>query len=1108
MSACPSRADLQKLVANRLAPDQERPVLAHVETCPACQETLEELTADCAGGLGRAASGDGVGPPGEPDPAEDSFWRGLKAAVPRWASTLPPGPRGGLPTGRKTSEEAVPLPARLGRYELLEEIGRGGMGVVLRGRDPDLGRDLAVKVLRPDHQHDPAVVSRFTEEAQIGGQLQHPGIVPVYDVSRSAGQRPYFTMKLVKGQTLATMLQERASPADDLPRFLGIFEQVCQTLAYAHSKSVLHRDLKPSNIMVGAFGEVQVMDWGLAKVLRPTAATPAPVTPEPRRSGVRTVRSHVAGAESQAGAALGTPAYMAPEQARGEVDRLDGRTDVFGLGAMLCEILTGQPPFTGRSANEVLARAMGADVADAFHRLDACGAEAALVRLARECLAADPEARPRDAGVVAAAVTAYQHSVAQRLRRAELQRAEAQVQAREERKRRWLTALLAGAGVALVLLAAGGGLWLERIQAERLAEAARHEQALRQDIEASLAQAVSLRQGFHFEQGRALLELAQQRLDSSAGPDDLRRRVEQARKDLTLTEGLDAARLRAAAFAEDQLDFAGSERQYAAAVVEAGLGRKGDDVAAVAARVRQSAVRAEIVAALDDWASLLQPSRRRTFLLAVAREVDPDPWRDQLRQPEVWDDRAALTKLALKVKEVALSPQLATALGRALDRSRGDAVPLLAAAQTRFPQDFWLNFELAGALYKARRCGEAVGYYRAALALRPQASMVHYNLGAAQIVNGQLDEAIDHLQQALRGEPKSAGVHYNLGLALHAKRRLDEAIDYYRQALHLNPGHVLAHGNLGVALYEKGRLDEAINHCRKALDLDPTYAPAHNTLGVALKDKGRVDEAIDHYRKAINLDSKEALPHSNLGIALKDKGQLDEAIDQCQQALDLDPKLAKVHAALAEVLPVQGRFREAQAAARRCLDLLPQDDPQRAGVTDDIQCLEQLHAIQGRLPAVLQGQDKPADAAEHFQFAELCRITRHYAAALRLYAGAFTANAELADDFEAGRRYNAACAAVLAAAGQDVDAATVGGTERTHQRRQALDWLQADLAAWAKAPDRALVQRTLWHWQQDFDLASVRDQEALAKFPSAERDAWTKFWSDVADLLQQSSGKE
>jgi serine/threonine protein kinase len=115
------------------------------------------------------------------------------------------------------------------------------MGAVLRGHDPDLGRDLAVKILLPGQQHNPATLRRFTEEAQIGGQLQHPGIVPVYEVGRSADQQPYFTMKLVRGRTLATLLRQRSDPRQDLARFEQIFEQVCQTMAYAHSRGVIHQ---------------------------------------------------------------------------------------------------------------------------------------------------------------------------------------------------------------------------------------------------------------------------------------------------------------------------------------------------------------------------------------------------------------------------------------------------------------------------------------------------------------------------------------------------------------------------------------------------------------------------------------------------------------------------------------------------------------------------------------------------------------------------------------------------------------------------------------------------------------------------------------------------
>ncbi len=165
--------------------------------------------------------------------------------------------------------------AAAGRNLLFDEIGRGGMGAVFKGRDTELGRELAVKVLLDQHRDRPDLVQRFLEEAQIAGQLQHPGVAPVYELGRFADNRPYFTMKLVKGHTLAELLRQRTDVRQDLGRFLGIFAQVCQTVAYAHSQGVIHRDLKPSNVMVGGFGEVQVMDWGLAKVLRPGPAESA-----------------------------------------------------------------------------------------------------------------------------------------------------------------------------------------------------------------------------------------------------------------------------------------------------------------------------------------------------------------------------------------------------------------------------------------------------------------------------------------------------------------------------------------------------------------------------------------------------------------------------------------------------------------------------------------------------------------------------------------------------------------------------------------------------------------------------------------------------------------
>ncbi|MFO0956321.1 MAG: serine/threonine-protein kinase [Isosphaeraceae bacterium] len=228
-----------------------------------------------------------------------------------------------------------------GRYEVAGELARGGIGVVLKGRDRDLGREVALKVLRAEHANNPAMVRRLVEEAQIGGQLQHPGILPVYELGLDSARRPFFAMKLVRGRTLAALLDEREALDADQGRFLAIFEAICQAVAYAHARGVIHRDLKPSNVMVGAFGEVQVVDWGLAKVL--ARGGPNSTGPDSGPTAVATVRSGDTDSRSEAGSILGTPSYMPPEQARGEVDSLDERSDVFSLGAILCEILTGLP---------------------------------------------------------------------------------------------------------------------------------------------------------------------------------------------------------------------------------------------------------------------------------------------------------------------------------------------------------------------------------------------------------------------------------------------------------------------------------------------------------------------------------------------------------------------------------------------------------------------------------------------------------------------------------------------------------------------------------------------------------------------------------------------
>src|SRR6516165_5020872 len=177
------------------------------------------------------------------------------------------------PVGATAAEPTV-TPLSPPGYELLGEVGRGGMGVVYRARDAALDRDVAVKLLTERYPADSPAAQRFLGEARITGQLQHPGIPAVHQVGALADGRPFLAMKLIKGGTLEALLKQRPDPAADRGRLLAVFEAVCQAVGYAHAHRVIHRDLKPANVMVGAFGEVQVMDWGLAKALG--EETPAP----------------------------------------------------------------------------------------------------------------------------------------------------------------------------------------------------------------------------------------------------------------------------------------------------------------------------------------------------------------------------------------------------------------------------------------------------------------------------------------------------------------------------------------------------------------------------------------------------------------------------------------------------------------------------------------------------------------------------------------------------------------------------------------------------------------------------------------------------------------
>ncbi len=897
----------------------------------------------------------------------------------------------------------APLPDRVRRYRIDGSLGRGGMGVVLEGRDGQLDRTVAVKLLHEGDGADPERRRRFEEEARIGGSLQHPGIVPVHEFGEDEAGRPYFTMRRIQGRTLAALLAERgADPAGDRRRFLSIFERVAEAVAYAHSRSIVHRDLKPGNVMVGEFGEVLVVDWGLARRLDRDVE-------EPGRQ------------------IAGTPAYMAPEQARGEVAEIDRRTDVFALGAMLCEILTGRPPYGGERSR-TLVQAERAELEVAAARLDACGADPEIVALALECVREDRSARPADAGEVARAVTRYLASVEERAQQARIEGAEAQVRAREERRARRLTLALAFAVLAAVTIGAFVRAGIEREEAER-----------RRRSEASIASAV----------GEARLRRERAR---AADPDDLSgwvgavaaaRRAESHLADVPLdparerevrdllaslrAEEAGARRDRARreedrAFEErleaipispdddlgevgfDARDAARRVSEYEAAFRAAGIDVLAGDERTAAARVRERTVADAIAAALDQWAlasRTVEPTGATwPRLLRVAGLADRDPWRARLRahllEGEADDELRALAASAdlsaLPVPSILLLGHLL-----ALEVDRDAEVELLRRARMHRRDDFRLEFRLGEGLQRLSDppWDEARRQYEIAVALRPHSVEARHRLARALDESGRRDEAAREIELLLEREPDDGHWHFHLAQLDAARGRTDEAIVGYRRAIELDPSDVMAAANLGFHLFERGDLDEAISWLEETLriggdrfdtqfhlglahfrrgeperaeecmerlcSLWPEDARAHSGLMSVRLRQGRLDAALAPARRAVERAPDAFDPRVNLAWLLLETGDEDAAVEHAREAIRIAPEEADGHGLLVNGHVRAERWPEAVAAARSLLRVASDVPKHRLVLASALRLAGELEeaAAQARV-AIAEAPDRAA----------------------------------------------------------------------------------------------------------------------------------------------------
>ncbi len=831
------------------------------------------------------------------------------------------------------SKEKAAIPVGRSNLQFLGEIARGGMGVVLKGHDTDLGRDVAVKVLDKRLADRLEVVQRFVEEAQIGGQLQHPGIVPVYELGTMKDERPFFTMKLVKGRTLAVLLAERESPAADRRRLIDIFESICQTMGYAHSRGVIHRDLKPANIMVGAFGEVQVVDWGLAKVLARggTADEKRARVAHSQLTVLETVRSSQGsstGTDSMVGSVMGTPAYMPPEQASGHVDRLDERSDVFALGAILCEILTGLPPYVGER-DEILSAAAQAECEGAFARLDASGADPDLVKLTKQCLVPAAAARPANAGVLAERVHTYIISVEERAHAARVESAAAQVRAEQERKARRLTAALGAAVVAILLV--GGGSWAyvqneranrEHEEATRLRGEAERDARLAVEVGDELAKASVHEGGGRWAEAILAAERAQALARGGGASSELLARVEGVL--VNLQRERDRARREAEREADNQRLLAellearepiwGVERDdpaLAAANLKRVFQGHGIDIDSgspedVASALVQRGFGSEIALFFDSLTEVRRLSRDQAGTgraLDVAHAVDPDPLRADLRE--------ALAAGALEILNGIVDsgfegqpPITIELLGSALQQlgQRETARRVYRTGIDRFPSEFSLHYRLGRLLTPpelengvSEDLQEGVECYRAALALRPDSTVVRYYLGRLYSKLGQFDRSMEQFTIALRQRPDDGtflfhiGVnHYRLGRAEPALAILRGLVDRSEPAWLRGWSALMA----GHCLLTQGKAQEAIAYFERAVEADRGQSRFYAGLLEAVLASGQVDEKQRVLREFLARFPDDADVLNNLAWPLATAADvrmrdLDEAIRLARRSVEI-----------------------------------------------------------------------------------------------------------------------------------------------------------------------------------------------------------------------------
>jgi tetratricopeptide (TPR) repeat protein/tRNA A-37 threonylcarbamoyl transferase component Bud32 len=918
MDACPSREQL-RLILDGLPDSPEREALeAHVATCASCKGILTGLVwpeswaePGALEQLKEVATGEQAAR-GESQPALTGPPDAGKTGPPESGAILP----------------AVAGAPAIAGYEVLSELGRGGMGVVYKARQAGLKRLVALKMILHGEHAEPEERARFRTEAEAVARLQHPNIVQIYEVGEQVGT-PYFSLELVDGGSLAQKLAGAPQPP---PEAAGLIRTLARAIHHAHAHGVVHRDLKPANVLLSPDGTPKITDFGLAKKLDEAGCT-------------------------QAGAIMGTPSYMAPEQARGDPKRVGPAADVYALGAVLYECLTGRPPFRAASAWDTVLQVLGDEPVPPTRLQPRTPRDLEVICL--QCLRKDPARRYASAEALADDLGRF--LAGEPIRARPVGRLERGVKWAHRRPAAAALGVLAGV-TAPALFA----LSLAYSAASYQAEWQRDRERVRLD---------GLR-----EQGRGLVDAGQQALDHAVDVQEARLHLSRALA-LVETEG-SLADLRAHAEAlwgrtSRLLDAEAEEKQARWRYEELlrcrdealfhGMLFVGVDLPANLEVTRTAACRGlALFGAAASSQGPLALSDRYTerqreevlegcyeLLLVLAEAEAQQPGADGARQALRHLDRAA----PLRPPTRALLQRRARYLARAgqqaeAERTRARAAALAPAgvvdhfllgdeeyrapnlpqavlhferALAARPSHFWAQYFLAVCQLRLERPAEAKAGLTACLGHRPDFFYGYLLRGLAHLQQGGLDTAAADFQKTLDLRPNRYGLygtHVNRGVLRSRQGDLERAADDFARAAALLPDQYQAHVNLAQVRARQGRATEAAQAFEAALRLVPRRAPVYRTRAQLACERGDDSAALRDYARAIEQEPPgQAEDHASCGRIHHRAGRLDEAVAAYDCALRFRPGQADVHRWRAEALTGLGRHEEAVRAFEQHLRL-------------------------------------------------------------------------------------------------------------------------------------------------------------------------------------------